>query len=369
MEFSCTQRAFLQGITTVERAVSSDDSVPILTGILLTADSNKLHLVATDLELGVECFVPAQVSSAGTAVLEGKVLGQIARKLEGELVSYAADEAQMASLESGLARFNLHTLPADEFPTLPTVTASSFWRMRQRDMKRMIRQTIYAAATDESRPNLTGVFLEVEGDELRMVATDVSRLAFRRAKLLAPATETSTALIPARAMQELMRMLATDDNSTVDFVVADNQAVFRIDEVTLTSRLIEGQFPDYRRAFPAEQPTKLRLPRAALLSAVERAALIARRSIPPIITLTADGECLAISSREPDVGQVYEEVAALREGQPAEASYQAYFLTEALRAIDSDEVIMEMGEGLKQGSLRAVGDADYLYVLMPVRVG
>ncbi len=155
----------------------------------------------------------------------------------------------------------------------------------------------------------------------------------------------------------------------VEFVIADNQAVFRVPGVTIVSSLIEGNFPDYRRAFPGEQPTRLRLSRNTLLAAVERAALIARHSMPPIVTLTATEEYLAISSREPDVGEVYEELPTSLEGVPATASYQAYFLTEVLRALDADEVVVELGQGLKQGSIRAVKHDDFLYILMPVRVG
>lgn len=369
MEFSCQHQALLQGITVVERAVSSRDTKPILTGILLEAGDNQLRLVGTDLEIGMECTVPAEVVTAGSVVLTGRVLGQIVRKLECEQVRYATGELGMSTLEGGSARFSLHALPADEFPALPSVSDGSFWRMRQKDMKRMIRQSIFAVGTDESRPYLTGVFVEVEEGELRMVATDVSRLAFRRGELLSGSESVRSALVPSRTMQEMARILGTDDTSEVESLIADGQAVFHVGQVTVVSRLIEGEFPDYRRAFPQEQPTRTLIKRSAFLAAVERAALIARHSVPPIITLTATQDHLAIASREPDVGQVYEEVPATLEGVPGEASYQAYFLAEALRAMDHDDLYMEMGEGLKQGSIRPVDDSDYLYVLMPVRVG
>lgn len=379
----------MRAIGTVERAVSTRDVMPVLKGILLEAEDDHVRLVATDLELGVECLIPAQVTTTGVMVLDGKVFTQIVRKLDCEQVSFSTGEASMISLEGGLARFNLHTLPHEEFPSFPSVGEEAFWRMPQRDLKRMIRETIFAAASDESRPALTGAMLEISGDEVRMISTDVSRLAYRSCQVLASgentqavalpegeqpvdqaiSTKTQSAIVPARAMQEIMRMLGTDEKSEVEFTIADNQAVFRVPGVTVVSRIIEGEFPDYRRAFPGEQPTRLRLPRAAFLAAVERAALIARHSMPPIVTLTASEEYLAISSREPDVGQVYEELPAKLEGVPAEASYQAYFLTEVLRALSGDDVLMELGEGLKQGSIRSVDDKDFLYILMPIRVG
>lgn len=377
----------MRGISTVERAVSTRDVMPVLKGILIEAEEGHLRLVATDLELGVECVIPAQITAGGRVVLDGKVFTQIVRKLDGEQVSFSAGEASMISIEGGLARFNLHTLPHEEFPNLPSVGQEAFWHMTQKDLRRMIRETIFAAASDESRPALTGAMMEINDNEVRMIATDVSRLAYRSCPLLVPEnpedngpsgeqpvdqvrrTKAESAIVPARAMQEIMRMLGTDEKSEVEFVIADNQAVFRVPGVTLVSRLIEGDFPDYRRAFPGEQPTRMRLPRASFLAAVERAALIARHSMPPIVTLTASEEHLAISSREPDVGQVYEELPAKLEGAPSEASYQAYFLTEVLRAVDANDVILELGDGLRQGSIRVVGDDDFLYILMPIRVG
>lgn len=369
MQFSCQHQALIQGISTVERAVSNRDTKPILTGILLEASEDRLRLVATDLELGVECFVPAEVETPGSAVLKGKVLAQVIHKLEGEEVTYSTSEASMAIIEGGRARFNLHVQPADDFPSLPEIPEGNFWRMQQKDLRRMIRQTIFAAAGDESRPALTGVCIEVEDGEVRLIATDVSRLAFRRGQLVERVEQQASGIVPARTMQEMMRLLGNDSEGEVEFVIAENQAVFRRDGVMMISRLIEGQFPDYRRAFPDEQPTRVRLPRIGFLAALERAALIARHSMPPIISITAKDEQLAISSREADVGQVYEELPAKIEGVPGGASYQAYFLTEVLRALDCDEVLMDIGEGLKQASIRAVGDSEYLYVLMPVRVG
>ncbi|NLN19167.1 MAG: DNA polymerase III subunit beta [Firmicutes bacterium] len=377
MQFVCLHQALLKGISTVERAVSARDVMPVLKGILLEAQDSHLRLVATDLELGVECIVPAQVATTGRMVLDGKVFTQIVRKLDGDQVSFSLSEASMVSIEGGQARYNLHALPHEEFPDLPGVGGRTLSRMPQKELKRMIRETIFATASEESRPALTGALFEVTDDEVRMIATDISRLAYRSYRFPSKEAETDdsqgtplqSAIVPARTMQELMRLLSTDDESIVEFVIADNQVVFRLPSVTIVSSLIEGSFPDYRRAFPGEQPTRMRLSRSTFLAAVERAALIARHSMPPIVTLTATEEYLAISSREPDVGEVYEELPTTLEGVPATASYQAYFLTEVLRALDADEVIVELGQGLKQGSIRVVNDDDFLYILMPVRVG
>ncbi len=184
MEFTCQHEALMQGLTAVERAVATNNARPILSGIYVEAKDDQLRMVATDLELGIECFVPAVVIEPGDIVLDGKVFSQIVRKLDSEDVAYTSTEAGMARIEGGKARFLLHTLPTDEFPALPQVPSEKFWRITQRVFKRMVKQTIIAVGNDESQRYLTGVMIEVENDELRLVATDINRLAYKRGKLL-----------------------------------------------------------------------------------------------------------------------------------------------------------------------------------------
>lgn len=369
MEFTCQHQALMQGLTAVERAVASNSPKPVLAGIYLEAKDNQLRMVATDLELSIECFVPAVVIEPGETVLDGKVLSQIVRKLDSEDVGYTSLDASMGRIQGGKARFSLHTLYADEFPTLPKIPDEKFWRISQKAFKRMVKQTIIAVSTDEAQPSLNGVLMEVENDELRMVATDVNRLAFKRGRLTESSDILAKHIIPARTLQELTRLLSGEDDSELEFMIAGTQVVFRLGTVTIISRLIEGDFPEYRRAFPQTQPTRFRVNRTAFLAAVERASLIARRSVPPVVKLVATADTLSVSSQEAQVGQVQDEVSGVNDGEPGEATYQAYFIMEALRAMDTEEVIMEIGEGLRQGSMRPVGESDFLYVLMPVRVG
>lgn len=368
MEFLCQQSELARGIATVERAVSARESMPILEGILIRAEGDRLHLVATDLEMSIECYVPARVQQEGEAVLSGRVIGQIVRKLAGEEVVYKTAENGTASIESGRSRFSVNTMSADEFPSLPEVDESVMWRIGQGALRRMIRHTAFAAASDDSRPFLTGVLVEVEGDEIRLVATDSSRLAFHKGKLLAPAAEKASAIVPVRTLSELMRVLDSDDDSEVEFSVTGTQAVFRLAGVQVISRVIEGQFPDYRRVFPGEQPTRIRLDRTELLDAVERVSLVARRNTP-VVKLKVSGGSLQLTSSEAEVGQAFEELTVEHEGADGETAYQSRFLVDALKAMDSDEVRVEVGEGLRQGNISPVESDDYLYIVMPVRVG
>lgn len=368
LEFVCQREELLRGISIVERAATSKESMQILEGIYIRAEGDHLHLAATDLELSIECDVPATVVQQGEAVLGSKVLSPIVRKLVGDQLVYRTSESGVAQIESGPSHFTVHTMVADEFPALPEVESTGLWRISQGELRRLIRHTAFAAATDDSRPFLTGVFVEVEQDEIRLVATDSSRLAFRRGKLLEETDRPRSGIVPVRALSELMRILDDDDDAVVEFEITESQAVFRAAGVQMISRVIEGQFPDYRRVLATDQPTRFRLDRTQLLAAVERVALIARRSTP-VVRLAVKGETLSLSSREAEVGQAYEELTVVKEGEDLETAYQARFLTEVLRAMDSDQVEVGLGDGLRQGSITPVGDENYVYIVMPVRVG
>lgn len=342
--------------------------MPILEGILVAARGDRLQLVATDLEMSIECYVPARIRAEGETVLSGRVIGQIVRKLGGDEVSYKSGEKGLAHIESGRSQFSVHTMPAEDFPALPEVDEEQMWRIGQGNLRRMIRQTAFAAASDDSRPFLTGVLVEVEGESIRMVATDSSRLAYREGKLLAPASQSATGIVPVRTLLELLRILDDDEEAEVEFSVGQSQAVFRLAGAQVISRVIEGQFPDYRRVFPEAQPTKVRLDRDELLAAVERVSLVARRNTPVVKLKFGEG-LLSLTSREAEVGEAYEELPVQIEGPEVETAYQARYLIDALRVIDSDEVLIELGDGLKQGKFGPADNSRFIYIVMPVRVG
>lgn len=368
MRFTCEQSDLAHGIATVERAVSSRDNMPILEGIFIEAEGDRLKLIATDLEMSVECHVPAHVEESGTSVLGGRVIGQMVRKLAGDQVRYVSDGAKTAEIVSGRSRFSVHTMDPDDFPSLPGIDDSEMWRIKQGTLRRMIRHTVFAAASDDSRPFLTGVYVEVSGEDVNFVATDSSRLAFYKGKLIRGSEAPRSGIVPVRALQELMRILGGDFDAEVEFAVTPSQAVFRAEGIQMISRVIEGQFPDYKRVFPTEHASKLKVGRGELLDAVERVSLVARRNTP-IVKMSVQGETLALNSHEAEVGQAFEELSVKQEGVDMETAYQSRYLIDVLRAMDADDVEVCLGEGLKQGSVTPVGDDDYLYIVMPVRVG
>lgn len=367
MEFKIAKDELMRGIATVERAARAKESMPELEGIQLTAEEGRLRLVATDLELAIKCYVSADVATPGQAVLNGKVFGQIVRKLGGEDVSFRTDAAGVAVIQSGKSKFTVHTMAHDQYPALPPVDDEAMLRVTQKQLREMVRRTIFATSVDDSRPFLTGVLVEVDQEEIRLVATDSSRLAFHRGRLLEPSEKSTSAIIPVRTLTEIMRLLG-DTDAQVLFSLSPGQAVFQLDGVQVISRVIDGQFPDYARAMQGTQESKFVVDRHTLLAAVERVALIVTRSAP-VIRFTLEGDLLSLSAREAEVGDAFEELEVESLGPDGAAAYQARFISEMLKAVDCEKVRVELGEGLRQGRLVGVGEDDYTYIVMPVRVG
>lgn len=368
MQFTCESRMLLHGVASVERAVSNNEAQPILTGILVEASGDQLRLVATDREIGIECTVPAVVGEPGRRVFDGKILAGIARKLGGDTTQCLLEGEGRMQIRSGGAKFDIQTRAADEFPSLPGDRDAAFHQIAPDELRRMIRHTTIAVARDDSRPFLTGVLVEVNGNDISMVATDANRLAMRTGKLVTAGDDGFAAIIPAKSLNEVLRLLDADLEEPVRFTVKEHQAVFRLPGIHFVSRIIDGRFPDYRRVFPSTLPLKFRVDRSQLLEAVERGSLMARKG-PPIVRFRVSEGLLAVSATEAEVGQAYEEIPIDQEGTDLEMSYQARFLVDMLRIAGSDQLEIEMGDESKPAVIRPLGDDAYRYVVMPVRVG
>lgn len=367
MSFKCESAALLQGVASVDRAISNNDVEPLLSGILVDVADNRVRLVATDREIGVERIVPAEVTQPGRWVVDGKLFSGIVRKLPAEEVTWRMQGEGQAVVESGRARFTLQTRSAEDFPEL-TPMPERHWSISQNELRTMIRQTVFATAREESRPLLTGVLLEIDGNEIALAATDANRLALRKGQLLQGGEDAVAAVVPAKSLNEVLRLLTSDQESVVDFGIQGNEVIFSLPQMKFVSRLIEGQFPDYRRVFPPELPVRFRIERNAFLDAVDRAALVTRNGTP-FVRLSVSNQSLAVTASEAEVGQAHEEIPVEQEGDDLEMSYQARFLMDVLRVIDQDHVEVHMGKDLLPAVIHGVDDDAYRYVVMPVRVG
>jgi len=353
-------------LQTVQRAISPRTTLPVLTGILIEGSDDQLRLVATDLELGIERYVPAEIGLSGAIVLPARYLVDLVRKIpSGAIHLEIEDSSWTATARWGRSEFILHGLSPDQFPQLPAVAGQVALRLSQSLMREMIRQTIFCISQDESRPVLTGVLVHIRPDFIEMVSTDGVRLSVRRARVPLPVDAPWKAIIPGRSLAELNRALSGEEDE-VELVLGENQCAFRLPNIRFTSRLIDGQFPKYDEVIPQHYPTRARLKTRDFHDACERAALLSPAGPNPILIDLSD-EGLAVSAVSQEVGRVREELDASVEGEQFQVSFNARYLIEALRALEGEEVWLESTGPLSPSRLRAVGDEDFFHILLPLR--
>lgn len=369
MRFTCNREQLVQAIATVERVVPTRDVNDALKeSILIEAEAGQLRLTAFDLEVGIECVADADVTQEGARVVNARLFGQLVRKLAGTEVEFVFEQGDgTAAVRSGRANFSIHTRSAADYPALPEVQGGTHWTVEQGVMRQMIRQTVFAAASDDHRSYLNGILFEAEDDTLSLVTTDTNRLAYRKGLLAAPVEQPGRAIVPTGAAQELARVLDADDETALDVILADNKITFALPGVRIVSRLLEGQFPNYRQVLPQEQPITITADRAELSAAVERAAVLARKG-PAVVIIDVQDGVLTLSARETDVGHSNEQLDVEQTGENGHNSYQARFILDVLRATESDKVQMAFDSGDAPATLGPDDSEDYLCLVMPVRL-
>jgi len=341
--------------------------MPILGNVLLETTGNGMKLIATDLELAIQAEVNAEAQEGGQITLPARIFSEIMGNLPESTVEIKAKEGSaQAVITCEASRFEIHGLPPGDFPAVPRGDAEPIGSIDADLLRTMIRQTIFAVSTDETRPFLTGVYLWLDNAEVRMVATDGGRLALRKTLLGIPAKKKTGVIVPAKAMQELARILGAVSGE-VNVAMADNQLLFTVPGVRLYSRLISGQFPNYQQVIPQEFKQRIKVETEPLLQAVRRAAITARDSAN-VVRIAATAKKLTISSNTPEVGQAREEVEVTAEGDAVEAAFNARYLMDCLNNIDAEDLLFELTGPLSPGAMRPAANSDYIYVLAPVRV-
>jgi DNA polymerase-3 subunit beta len=367
MKLSVPQDPFATRVQLAARALSTRSAMPALGGILLTADDDGLRLQATDMEVSLTLSVPeAKVDSQGSVLLPGRLLGDVVRSLPAGEVSLA-QRAEQGDVEitAGSSTFHLRTLTADDFPRLPGFEGEAM-RLPAGALAATVERVARAASRDEVRPILTGILVSASGDTLTMVATDSYRLSVKHTKLEAPVPAELEANVPARALRELSRIVTQDGIDEVEIARPGNQVVFRAGTTVLSSRLIDGQFPNYRQLVPESFEHEVRLPREELLEACRRISQLAQRNAPLKFAF-AEGE-LTIAAETPDVGDATEGMPVPYSGEEMEIAFNPQYLIEGIDSIETDEVLFQLTSPLRPGLLRPAGDEDFSYLVMPIRL-
>jgi DNA polymerase-3 subunit beta len=362
LRITASKDDLVQALGVVARAVSTRTSVQILSGILLEASGGELRVAATDMELSLRATLPAQLEGDGAIVLPGKTLADIARLLPSdEVVIEHKPTESVVHITSGSASYMLNTYNPEDFPRLPELDAVSTFSVDREPLLETIGRVARAASRDESRPVLTGILVQFAGGKIVMAATDSYRLAVKETP-----TETATeleAIVPARALQELARIATSGDE--VEVGVHENQVIFSTSGVWLTTRRIDGQFPNYRQLLPEAFEHELTLPRTELLDMVRRASVMIQRATPLQMRF-ADGEVTVIA-RTHEVGESKESMPAPFTGDPLEIGFNADFLRDGLESLEGDDVRVKLISPLRPAVIQGEGD-DFTYLVMPIRL-
>ncbi|HEY5709191.1 MAG TPA: DNA polymerase III subunit beta [Solirubrobacterales bacterium] len=366
MKLTTKRDELVAKLSVVSRAVSTRAATQSLSGILVGVEEGRVSLCATDLEMGLKTDLAAEADGTGSILLPGRLLAELARSLGDPTVEIELRESERdVEIRSGGSSFHLRTLPSEDFPKLPdeegeplTIPAAA--------LAAAVDLVAGAASRDDMRPVLTGVLVSASGSEMTMVATDSYRLAVKRTELEQEIGGELQANIPARALRELGRIVSSDGVGTVSVALLRNQAVFRAGEILLNTRLIDGQFPNFRQLLPESYEHDVRLPRPELLDVIRRVSQLAQRNAPLRLSFSP-GE-LTVAASTPDVGDAEEAMPAAFEGEALEIGFNPDFLREGIESVEGDEVMLRLISPLRPGLLQPVDNEDFRYLVMPIRL-
>lgn len=366
MKITCPRDDLSQALQLVGRAVSTRTSVQILAGILLRPDGDSLHLSATDMEMSLRASVPATLEGDDAVVVPGRLLLDIVRLLPpGDVTLEHQGTGGVVHLTCGAASYTLHTYNPDDFPRLPAVETATLLDLDREALLQTVNRVSRASSRDESRPVLTGILLRLEASTLVMAATDSYRLSVKETPLPTDVGPELEAIVPARALGELVRVAQGSQSEHVGLGVQENQVVFAVDGVVLTARRIDGQFPNYKQLRPESFEVEIRLPREELLEAVRRVGVMAQRNSP--LRLRFEEGQLTIQAQTQDVGEASETLPIAYDGDILEIGFNPDFLREGLDSVPENDVFLKLISPLRPGLVTGAGD-DFWYLIMPIRL-
>src|SRR5579862_9893969 len=368
MNLTIAKEQIINGLQAVQNVVSTRTTLPILSNVLMRAEGERLEFTATDLDVTVACSVEAKVKKPGATTVPVKKLFGIVRELNGNEIDIETDEKNITSIRSGPSFYKIHGLNADEFPPLPKFKDDKKVSLQQETVKAMMRKTAFAVSTDESRYVLNGIYFSLKDNKMTMVATDGRRLALADEEAEISEKSSGEFIVPAKAVVELNRLL--QDKGDVEIKFGENQASFALKDdkgfsVLLITKLIEGNYPNYKQVIPAETKERIALVREEFLQALRRAEIMTSEKANSV-KMTFGKNSLAITANSPEVGEARESLAVNYKGKEMAIAFNPRYLIDALGALSEDEVFFELIDELSPGVLKINGP--FLYVVMPMRL-
>ena len=363
MKFSISKEALLEGLQKVQHVVSTRTTLPILSNVLLVAKNGRLTFTTTDLDVGITGSVEAKIEKEGATTLPAKRLVNIVRELPASEVEITVDAKNIASIQSGPSFFKIIGLGQDDFPPLPDFEGAKEFRMPQQQLRDGLKKTSYAISTDETRYVLNGIYTSFRDGKLTLVATDGRRLAMVENDLDFPASHETDVIVPTKAVQELQRLLG--DAGEVLIRLSDSQISFSIGEHLLISKLIEGNYPNYRQVIPGDSTERVELPRESTLDTVRRVSLLSSDKSNSV-KLVFGSNVVEVTANSPDVGEARETMEVAYGGKAMQIAFNPEFLMAPLRNLESDTVYLDLIYEMSPGVVRI--DGSFLFVTMPMRV-
>jgi DNA polymerase-3 subunit beta len=363
MKFSVTKEKLLECLQQVQNVVSTRTTLPILSNVLLQTNGNEIRLTTTDLDVGVRGSFEAEVEKQGATTLPARRLFNIVRELPSSEISFDVDGKNAASIRSGQSFFKILGLPEEEFPPLPKFDDSKVVTIRQKDLRDGLRKTSYAISTDETRYVLNGVLFSFKDNKLTLVATDGRRLAMLDIDLEFPRSHEADIIVPTKAVTELQRLMTEEGDVRVS--VTSGQIAFDLNNTLLVSKLIEGNYPNYKQVIPAEMKERVTLERETLLNSLRRVSLLASDKSNSI-KLNFSKNNIDITANTPEVGEAKESLPVVYKGREFSIAFNPEFLMAPLRNLSEDEIFLDLIDEMSPGVIKI--QSPFLYVLMPMRI-
>ncbi len=369
MKIICYKDKILKAINSVTKGVASKTPMPILEGILIQTNDNKIKLTTYDLEIGIEYIIDSEVEEQGSTVVNAFMFSEIIRKLPDTEIKITLNEQNLLEIECEGALYKLATMNPDEFPELPKIEIENSIELEQNTLKNMIRKTIFAVSNEDTRPIFTGSLFEVKDNQLNIVSIDGFRLALRK-KYLDKNTSDFSAVIPGKTLNEVNKIL-TDSFELVKIGVSKNQALFQMDNCKVVTRIIDGEFLNYKNVIPENWETRIKVDKNNIQDSFERISLISSSAIEkekkyPVKVNVGVGNVLISCTNQ--TGQAKEELFVSTEGKSLEVGFNPKYFLDSLKAIDEEEVYIQFGSNISPCIIKSTENDNYVYMILPIRL-
>lgn len=373
MRINCQKEDLLYGVQSVSKGISNKNTLPVLGGIMIQVTEDRLAFKSTDLEMAIECVINGDIIETGTVVVPGKYFSELVRYLPNCTITLISTEKEHLEIQYENSQLFVNCFDPDEFPAFPQVKGEISGLIAPQTFRKLIRQVSIAAANDEVRPIFAGILVETTANQMLMIATDTHRLAIGKGNWQGKGS--FSFLLPSRIMQEIAR-LAVNDDEMIKIIQSDNQVYFCFGNITFVSRVINGQYPDYRQVLPGENLYMLKasVDKHKLTESLERASLLGRdinKGKGSVVKLSLENNLMTVSADVPDTGKIKEEFKIELEGNSLEANYNSKYLLEALKTMEDESIIMRLTGPTTPGILMPDEDEDdpsYIYLILPIRV-